>query len=452
MTRASVRPSFVLAAVLLVGALGTARAPEARAGWWDDLDKGEAVTLSDMIGEPRRWKDKVVTFACVFHAPDTVFQPYFTSFNAEKYLNFTVWVDGSPLWEQEAFVRDDFPYLYMRRDHPQREELARQPAMTRIEITGRIRDVYRERPWIEVSGFRVTPATLGRSVVEWIKTGDAYVASGDITQAEAYYRRALSEVSLDEKYVLRLKKRLADVLRYAGRHADASRVDGGTPVLGGTASPQPTEGSLLHPTKVTPPGGDPNAPADPGTDAEPGSAYGSPRAPDPVLVPRTVARPGTAPAPAPTPGGDEDPGVPFGTPKAPESVNPIPRVRERIAPPQAPPTLAPPAPGAAPALPTVPPPSSMPSIPPPAPAGGPPPTPAPPPATPAPPSATPAPGVAPATGPAVPASPPAAPSPAPVSSPAPAAPSAPPVAGGPVPPAGPPPPPPPRTPRLSGVR
>src|SRR5262245_57214816 len=89
-----------VAAFLVASALGAAsiRTPSAAAGWWDDLDKGEPARLADLIAEPRRWKDKIVTFACIFHAPDSVFSPYFTSFSADKHVNFTAWTDGSPSW------------------------------------------------------------------------------------------------------------------------------------------------------------------------------------------------------------------------------------------------------------------------------------------------------------------------------------------------------------------
>src|SRR5690606_17484619 len=133
-------------------------APAAHAGWWDDLDKGEQVKLSDLVAEPTRWQGKVVTFACIHHEPADIYSPYFTSFTPDKYFNFTAWLDGSPLWELDAFQRDDFPYLYLRREHPQRDELFRVEPYTRIEYTGRVRDVYRQRPWIEILAFRRTPA------------------------------------------------------------------------------------------------------------------------------------------------------------------------------------------------------------------------------------------------------------------------------------------------------
>jgi len=412
-------PRLGLLAVLAVaGAVPVVAPAPARAGWWDDLDKGEPVPLSDLIAEPRRWHTKVVTFACIFHAPDNVYSPYFTSFHAEKFLNFTAWKDGSPVWEQRAFHDDDFPYLFLRRDHPQGPELSRTAPFTRIEITGLVRDVYRERPWIEIRGFRVTPTTLGRRVVDLVKSGDGYASAGDVVSAESHYRAALGEMTLDDTYAMRVRKRLADLLRSAGRAKEAAGVEGGAPILGGTRSPVPPPG-LLPGARPT----DPMAPADPtcppaappavtGDESLPGSDYGS--VPDPMR-PGVGARPGTAPAAGGRPGGgtaggaaapppavlgeDELPGVPADAPRPP----PLPTLAlptgPRATPPPLPPPLAP-----------LPPPTLLPS-----------------PSDP--------------TG----LRPPPAPPPPVVTSPV----ALPPAARAPVPP---PPPPPPRSPRLSGVR
>jgi hypothetical protein len=118
---------WVAAIVLAAAPLATASA-----GWWDDLDKGEPVRLRDLAAQPDRWQGKVVTFACIYHGFDSVYQPYFTSFNAEKWLNATAWYDGAALWEKDAFVDEDFPFLYLERTHPQRDEMLRLEAFTRI--------------------------------------------------------------------------------------------------------------------------------------------------------------------------------------------------------------------------------------------------------------------------------------------------------------------------------
>jgi hypothetical protein len=334
-------------AVPLLAFLGLAGAvaPPARAGgWWDDLDKGDPVRLADLVADPHAKHEGAVTFPCVYRGLDKVFSPYFTSFTPEKHVNVSVWLDGSPIWEREAYTRDEFPFLYLRRDHPQRDEVLRLQPFTRIEVTGRVRDVYRARPWIEILAFRVTPATLGKDVVEYVKTGDGFASRGDATHADAYYARALSEVSLEETYAMRIRKRRGDVLRAAGRDADAALAQGG-PILGGTPIPGPD--AAAPPPEVEAP------PAAPGRDTFPD---------DPIPSVRT-APPGASPAgdSRPTELTTDLPGVPYGSPTPlPSSPSPPPPTAPRATQPATPPAPAParataPGPGAPAAAPPAPP-------------------------------------------------------------------------------------------------
>jgi hypothetical protein len=220
----------------LLVALVVGLAPEARAGWWDDLDKGERVRLADVIAQPKPWRNKRITFTCVYHKPDQVFAPYFTRFHPERHLNLTVWADGAPVWERDAFVAD-FPHLYLERTHVQRDEALSLATFTRVEVTGEVKDVYRNLPWIQVHGIRKTGGTLGEPVVQAMVAGDNYLRAADPARAEGWYRRALREPSLDATYALRVRKRLGDVLRSTGRAEEAAEVEGGA-IVGGSLPPR----------------------------------------------------------------------------------------------------------------------------------------------------------------------------------------------------------------------
>lgn len=274
---------LVVASCLVLVALP---APRAHAGWWDDLDKGDSVTLSDLCSDPVPWRGKVVTFACIFNEPAEIYSPYFTSFSAETHWNVTAWLDGSPLWDLDAFQRDDFPFLYLPRNHTQARELFGLPRFTRIEITGKVRDVYRSRPWIEIQAFRATAATLGSDVVSYVKSGDGYAAQGNYANAEAHYKLALAQIKLADVYRMRIEKRLASVLRAAGKDLDARKVEGGSPILGAKGAPLPDGGAASLP--------DARAAGAPGAGARPPSELTDDLPGDPA---------GTAPrAPATSPG------------------------------------------------------------------------------------------------------------------------------------------------------
>jgi hypothetical protein len=296
------RRFLLAAAATLVTLVGAA---PAQAGWWDDLDKGEKVRLADVIAQPKPWLQKRITFTCVYHRPDEVFAPYFTRFHPEKHLNVTVWPDGAPVWEKDAFVAD-FPHVYLERTHVQRDETLSLPRFTRVEVTGEVKDVYRNLPWIQIHGIRRTGGTLGQAVVEAMVTGDNYVRAADPARAEGWYRRALREPSLDETYALRVRKRLGDVLRATGRAEEAAQVEGGA-ILGSTPPPR-ADGSAAP--ALPPPA--PEAEATPA--ATPGSA-----APAAVAetLPGIAAEPSAPPSAAAAAVSAAEPVDPHAPPKPP---------------------------------------------------------------------------------------------------------------------------------------
>ena len=116
-----------------------------RAGWWDDLDRGEEVKLSDLIAQPSRYEGRILSFFCVFHRRDQVFAPLAAPYTPQRFENFAVWPDGAPIWEEEAYQKD-YPFLYLERAHPQQADLLGLEMFTRVEVTGRIRGAIRARP------------------------------------------------------------------------------------------------------------------------------------------------------------------------------------------------------------------------------------------------------------------------------------------------------------------
>ncbi|MHC5009455.1 MAG: hypothetical protein ACYTG6_00720, partial [Planctomycetota bacterium] len=290
----TVRTRLLPTLVLLAGLVAVA-AP-ARAGWWDDLDKGETVRLVDVIAQPDRYRERILTFFCVFHERNEVFNPLATPFNPTRHENVAVWPDGVALWEMEPY-KNDFPFLYIQRSHPASNELVRLEPFTRIEITGKIRAVLRGRPCIEVTGFRPTGQRLGQSVVRSVMAGDRHAERADWDLAYENYVRAL-QPDLPPAYDLLIRKRTGDALRRLGRLDDARRVEGGE-IIGGTGMPEVAE--------VPGP-----APSSTGSGTTLGDPLpGSPGAfPPPAVAGPTSA--GTQPSSAPPPLTDDLPGVPAG--------------------------------------------------------------------------------------------------------------------------------------------
>ena len=113
------------AAIAIVGVLllsGTALG-----GWWDDVGDAETVKLEDVIESPRAYKGKEITFTCTFHRVSKIFNPYYTRFVPENYLNFAVWSNSSRLWKKEDYSQS-FSFMFLEKGHKAGASTARSSA------------------------------------------------------------------------------------------------------------------------------------------------------------------------------------------------------------------------------------------------------------------------------------------------------------------------------------
>jgi len=233
---------LLLFALLLLPVL--AGSVHAGPGWWGDLDKGAIVDLNDVIATPLRYEGKMITFFCIFRKQDRVFMQRGTPFTRQKHENIAVWPDGAAVWDDVVFAKD-FPFLYVQRAHYQRGPLINTPAFTRIEVTGRIRAVVQNRPFIEVISYRVTGHRLGKNTVLHIVNANTYAGGGNDELAVYRLMEALRD-DLPPRYDIRIRQLAAKALRRLGREEDADRVeaggdldDGDTPSVPETDQPRP---------------------------------------------------------------------------------------------------------------------------------------------------------------------------------------------------------------------
>ncbi len=280
-------------AVLCLGAVGLGvlagsgqGVAEAGDGWWGALDEGEAVSLSNVIRAPREYRGRTITFFCVFYtaAGEFKYYPPNTAFTESLFINFAVWPDGVPVWEEKTYI-GNFPFFYLRRTNEQRSELARVKRYTRLECTGRIRDIVRGRPAIEVFSFRETGHRLGEPVVNSIKWGLNHARLGTkqgYQSAAGRFKEAL-QPDLPPAYALIVRKYLGDSLRKLGLDDEAALYEGGE-TIGTPPLPTPEDGGGFADLGPPPagPGEFPNAPPQgPDASGSPDGASGSPDGPRP---------------------------------------------------------------------------------------------------------------------------------------------------------------------------
>ena len=344
---------------LLLLPLAPSSSAEAGDGWWGDLDKGQVVELRDIVAKPRSFRGKQLTFFCIVRGPDNVFFPQNRLLSRTRYANFTVWPDGTPLWDAAAYANSEFPTLYISRTHPDQATLMRVPRYTRIEVTGSVRALVGRRPCIEIASWRESGHRLGRDVVDSVVRARAFVRGGDARLARSNFREAMA-VDLPSNYRVLIEEEARRGLESLGSSMSGSEPAGTPAPTDDAIDPDANPFDTPTPAPTPASGGTPPSPgsvAPPSFDSPQGPASAQPAAVDPTNAPPPTfdsPLPGTSPAPtegaAPPPGDDflDDhlgpntaPPSAAGNPEGAPDALPAPQPARDLRPGQAPPTRRP---------------------------------------------------------------------------------------------------------------
>jgi len=204
---------------LAAGTLAPATAVLA-GGWFSELDDAKAVSLGEILRDPRAFVDVEVKVNVYFHTTGRSYNPYFTRFTDAMYGNFSAWPHNARLYEKRDFQRS-YPFFFMQRSAKSWRTLSGLPRVTAIEMVVAVRDVFRGQPWIEVLEFRKTSSGLTEEQVRNVVAGDAHYLAGRYDVAADHYGRA---ASLNQPETVRadLFHRLGDAQFQTGRYEAAT--------------------------------------------------------------------------------------------------------------------------------------------------------------------------------------------------------------------------------------
>ena len=79
--------------------------------------KNQPVTIERLLATPQSYQAATVTFPAIWIGVTNVFDHQRSHFNAERYINVSVWDDRAPLWEPAARAQP-LCTLYMGKDTP----------------------------------------------------------------------------------------------------------------------------------------------------------------------------------------------------------------------------------------------------------------------------------------------------------------------------------------------
>ncbi|MEZ6194976.1 MAG: hypothetical protein R3F20_04480 [Planctomycetota bacterium] len=121
--------------------------------WWDDAYEQKTVKLSDIVKTPKAYKGVDVTFVVQFNSVGSIDNPFYTKFEKDQFVNFSVWGDESQLWVKDQY-KNDFPYMFIDRIKKDAQAILTAQTYDRFIVTGRVESIFRGKPWIEVTGLK----------------------------------------------------------------------------------------------------------------------------------------------------------------------------------------------------------------------------------------------------------------------------------------------------------
>lgn len=146
------------------------------------------VGLTEIRQTPDAYKNVWVQFDIQFCSMGKVSNPFFTQFVPSDYANFYAWAGDQPIWRKESYD-DLFGMLFMHKENPEIHSLYDLRLYDRLRVTGVVRNVFQDTPWVEVMYFE--PLT---EKVDTPTLAHLYRAESHITRRE--WNRAITELSM----------------------------------------------------------------------------------------------------------------------------------------------------------------------------------------------------------------------------------------------------------------
>ncbi len=196
-------------------------APFARElGLAKDPTASHETTLGNLRTNPDAYRNVRVTLTLQMNERTGFWNPFFTRFTPDNYVNFSAWGDEQRLWVAAEYG-NEFPLLFVeRRSETARTILAAEP-FERFRVTAVVRDTFRGMPWIEVTKVKSLSEKLSRGTLVHGARGRKWMEAGKWTLAANEFDRAIAGDLPDASRVGLLKD--LSVCHYARGDRDRTR-------------------------------------------------------------------------------------------------------------------------------------------------------------------------------------------------------------------------------------
>ncbi len=123
--------------------------PLVQGDWKDKFGGHQVVYLHEIQKNPESWLGVPVKIPLRFQSVRAVFNPFFTPFNKEEYINFSAWDVKTPVWTKNGFF-NDYPFFYVKKDNSELQSFLRYNRFETITVLAQVEGLFKGRPYIRV--------------------------------------------------------------------------------------------------------------------------------------------------------------------------------------------------------------------------------------------------------------------------------------------------------------
>lgn len=120
--------------------------------------------LSEIRFDPLSWKGREVRFVLQFRELVPDWDPYLTRFGTVDWVAFSGWSDTRFTWDAEVYD-DPLPTLFVRRGSELAAGLTEYRPHQRLEARAWVREIFFDRPWIEITSLRPLEEHVGEGTI-----------------------------------------------------------------------------------------------------------------------------------------------------------------------------------------------------------------------------------------------------------------------------------------------
>lgn len=121
---------------------------------YDPLREYKSVSLKQLKETPTGFKSTNVKFKAYFHRLDDLWSPFYSPFDPDNYVSFSIWPVSNRLWVEDEVVKD-FPFVYIDNENGDLETLLQANRYDVLQLKGTVKSAFDGYPWIAVRHIEV---------------------------------------------------------------------------------------------------------------------------------------------------------------------------------------------------------------------------------------------------------------------------------------------------------